>query len=174
MHAIARFLPGAVLLLTSCTAASRTSSEAAASVGTPSSPVFQLRAESPADLRPTLQSFIVRAKIPGAAAVVLSGDHILAQGAAGVRKKGGTEAVTLDDAFEICSSTKAMTAALTAILICTNTRCASARRGRAVVACTVFRKFRQVLKGTAVNLHPHQSSCADLMAMTSLAELPQP
>jgi CubicO group peptidase (beta-lactamase class C family) len=50
-------------------------------------------------------------------AVVLRGDRIVAQGAAGVRRKDGAERVTLDDQFQIGSCTKAMTATLAAMLI---------------------------------------------------------
>ena len=50
-------------------------------------------------------------------AVVLRGDHIIAQGVAGVRRKGSPELVTLDDQFEICSCGKAMTATLVAMVV---------------------------------------------------------
>jgi CubicO group peptidase (beta-lactamase class C family) len=72
---------------------------------------------APTNLDATLQAIIIKAKIPGMAAVVLHGDQIIAQGAAGVRKKGGTEPITLADQFELCSCTKAMTATLVAMLI---------------------------------------------------------
>lgn len=69
------------------------------------------------DVSATLAPIIEKAGIPGMVAVVLRGDQIAAQGAAGVRRKGAPERVTLDDAFEICSCTKAMTATLAAALI---------------------------------------------------------
>jgi D-alanyl-D-alanine carboxypeptidase len=72
---------------------------------------------APANLDAILQPIITKARIPGMAAVVLQGDRIVAQGAAGVRKKGGTEPITLADQFELCSCTKAMTATLVAMLI---------------------------------------------------------
>jgi len=71
----------------------------------------------PDDLRPILQSEIDRAGIPGIAAVVLFGDRIIAQGAAGVRRKGFATPVTIDDEFEICSCSKAMTATLVGLLV---------------------------------------------------------
>jgi hypothetical protein len=46
------------------------------------------------DLGPQLVPFIAKAQIPGMAAMVLRGDRIMAQGAAGVRKQGAPEAVT--------------------------------------------------------------------------------
>jgi CubicO group peptidase (beta-lactamase class C family) len=47
----------------------------------------------------------------------LRGDRIVAQGVAGVRKRGANEPITINDQFEICSCSKAMTATLTALLI---------------------------------------------------------
>jgi CubicO group peptidase (beta-lactamase class C family) len=64
-----------------------------------------------------LDPIIRRARIPGAAALVLRGDRIIAQGAAGVRKRGSNVSVSIDDQFEICSCSKAMTATLVARLI---------------------------------------------------------
>lgn len=74
-------------------------------------------AESPRDLRDVLAPVIERARIPGVVAVVLRGDAIVAQGAAGVRKRGGSEPITIHDSFEIASCTKALTATLAALLI---------------------------------------------------------
>src|SRR5256714_1081197 len=53
----------------------------------------------------------------GMAAAVLRGEHIIAQGTAGVRKRGTAERITLDDQFHLGSCTKAMTATLVAILV---------------------------------------------------------
>lgn len=64
-----------------------------------------------------LEPIIQRAKIPGAAALVLRGDRVIAQGAAGVRKHGSIVRVSVDDQFEICSCSKAMTATLVARLV---------------------------------------------------------
>ena len=53
----------------------------------------------------------------GMAAAVLRGERIIAQGAAGVRKRGTAERITLDDQFHLGSCTKAMTATLVAMLV---------------------------------------------------------
>src|SRR5882757_8244238 len=53
----------------------------------------------------------------GMAAAVLRGERIIAQGAAGVRKRGTAERITLDDRFHLGSCTKAMTATLVAMLV---------------------------------------------------------
>lgn len=53
----------------------------------------------------------------GMAAVVLGGERIIAQGAAGVRKRGTAERITLDDRFLLNSCTKPMTATLVAMLV---------------------------------------------------------
>src|SRR5262249_3431133 len=72
---------------------------------------------SPRDISMVLEPIIQRAKIPGAAALVLRGDRVIAQGAAGVRKYGSDVRVTMDDQFEICSCSKAMMATLVARLV---------------------------------------------------------
>src|SRR5436190_14478217 len=53
----------------------------------------------------------------GIVAAVLRGERIIAQGAAGVRKRGTAERITFDDRFPLGSSTKAMTATLVAMLV---------------------------------------------------------
>src|SRR3974377_1728734 len=53
----------------------------------------------------------------GLAAAVLRGERIIAQGAAGVRKRGNAERITLGDRFTIGSCGKAMTATLVAMLV---------------------------------------------------------
>ncbi len=53
----------------------------------------------------------------GMAAAVLRGERIIAQGAAGVRKRGSAERITLDDLFLLNSCTKPMTATLVAMLV---------------------------------------------------------
>jgi CubicO group peptidase (beta-lactamase class C family) len=53
----------------------------------------------------------------GMAAAVLRGERIIAQGAAGVRKRGAAERITLVDRFHLGSCTKAMTATLIAMFI---------------------------------------------------------
>ena len=53
----------------------------------------------------------------GMAAAVLRGERIIAQGVAGVRKRGTAERITLDDRFHLGSCGKAMTATLVAMLV---------------------------------------------------------
>jgi CubicO group peptidase (beta-lactamase class C family) len=53
----------------------------------------------------------------GMAAAVLRGERIIAQGAAGVRKRGAAERITLGDRFHLGSAAKAMTATLVAMLV---------------------------------------------------------
>jgi CubicO group peptidase (beta-lactamase class C family) len=55
--------------------------------------------------------------VPGLAVVVLKGHDILAEGAAGVRKFGATNRITVNDQFLLCSGTKAMTATLLAMAV---------------------------------------------------------
>src|SRR5258705_3709687 len=65
-----------------------------------------------------LQSILGRgAERFGLAAAVLRGERIIAQGAAGVRKRGTAERITLDDQFHLGSCTKAITATLVAMLV---------------------------------------------------------
>jgi CubicO group peptidase (beta-lactamase class C family) len=71
----------------------------------------------PVNVDAILQSILGRgAERFGIAAAVLQGERIIAQGAAGVRKRGVTERITLDDRFHLGSCTKAMTATLVAML----------------------------------------------------------
>src|SRR6185369_13581125 len=53
----------------------------------------------------------------GMVAAVLRGERIIAQGVAGVRKRGAAERITLDDRFHLGSCGKAMTATLVAMLV---------------------------------------------------------
>src|SRR5438094_4801833 len=53
----------------------------------------------------------------GMAAAGLRGERIIAQGAAGVRKRGTGQRITFDDRFHLGSCTKAMTATLVAMLV---------------------------------------------------------
>jgi CubicO group peptidase (beta-lactamase class C family) len=53
----------------------------------------------------------------GMVAAVLRGERIIAQGVAGVRKRGTAERITIDDRFHLGSCTKAMTATLVAMLV---------------------------------------------------------
>ncbi|HVT74724.1 MAG TPA: serine hydrolase domain-containing protein [Lacunisphaera sp.] len=77
----------------------------------------QTPAASPADLAPVLEPIRTTAGLPALAAVVLSGDQVVAQGATGVRQAGASAAVTMADKFHLGSDTKAMTATLLALLV---------------------------------------------------------
>jgi CubicO group peptidase (beta-lactamase class C family) len=73
---------------------------------------------APVNVDIILQSILGRgAERFGMAAAVLRGERIIAQGAAGVRKRGTAERITLDDRFHLGSCTKAMTATLVAMLV---------------------------------------------------------
>ena len=71
---------------------------------------------APVNVDAILQSILGRGDERfGMAAAVLRGERIIAQGAAGVRKRGTAERITLDDRFHLASCTKAMTATLVAV-----------------------------------------------------------
>src|SRR3954467_4622721 len=73
---------------------------------------------APINVDAILQSILGRGgKRFGMAAAVLRGERIIAQGAAGVRKRGTAESITLADRFHLGSCTKAMTATLVAMLV---------------------------------------------------------
>ena len=73
---------------------------------------------APVNVDAVLQSILGRGgERFGMAAAVLQGERIIAQGAAGVRKRGTAERITLDDRFLLSSCTKPMTATLVAMLV---------------------------------------------------------
>jgi CubicO group peptidase (beta-lactamase class C family) len=73
---------------------------------------------APVNVDAILQSILGReGERFGMAAAVLRGERIIAQGAAGVRKRGTAERITLDDRFLLNSCTKPMTATLIAMLV---------------------------------------------------------
>lgn len=73
---------------------------------------------APVNVDAVLQSILGRgAERFGMAAAVLRGERIIAQGVAGVRKRGTTDRITLDDRFLLNSCTKPMTATLVAMLV---------------------------------------------------------
>jgi CubicO group peptidase (beta-lactamase class C family) len=74
-------------------------------------------ATAPVDLHEVIAPIFEAAEIPGGAALVLRGNQIVALGVAGVRKRGSSEAIELDDKFHLGSCAKAMTATLVALLI---------------------------------------------------------
>jgi CubicO group peptidase (beta-lactamase class C family) len=73
---------------------------------------------APVNVDAILQSILGRGgERFGMAAAVLRGERIIAQGAAGVRKRGTAERITLDDRFHLGSAAKAMTATLVAMFV---------------------------------------------------------
>src|ERR1035438_9243496 len=73
---------------------------------------------APVNVDAILQAILGRGgKRFGMVAAVLRGERIIAQGVAGVRKRGTAEHITLDDRFRLGSCTKAMTATLVAMLV---------------------------------------------------------
>ncbi len=73
---------------------------------------------APVNVDAILQSLLGReSERFGMATAVLRGERIIAQGAAGVRKRGAAASITLNDRFHLGSSTKAMTATLVAMLV---------------------------------------------------------
>jgi CubicO group peptidase (beta-lactamase class C family) len=73
---------------------------------------------APVNVDAILQSILGRGSERfGMAAAVLRGERIIAQGAAGVRKRGTAERITSDDRFLLNSCTKPMTATLVAMLV---------------------------------------------------------
>ncbi|HEX2853757.1 MAG TPA: serine hydrolase domain-containing protein [Opitutaceae bacterium] len=83
----------------------------------PVPPLIRPAAEPVADLGPLLKRIGERNNIPGFTAVVLRGDRIVAEGVAGVRRRGTDVAVTIEDRFQIASCAKAMSAMLIARLV---------------------------------------------------------
>jgi CubicO group peptidase (beta-lactamase class C family) len=76
-----------------------------------------LFAEKPLELNPILKTTINGTEIPGMVAAVIVKGKIIATGAVGIRKKGSSKKVTINDQFHIGSNTKSMTATLAACLI---------------------------------------------------------
>lgn len=74
-------------------------------------------ASKPADISRELAEVFGKTRIPGAAALVLHGDRIVAQGVCGVRKRDAEERITLADKFHLGSCTKAMTATLAGLFV---------------------------------------------------------
>ena len=72
--------------------------------------------ETSRDLAPLLETHLEKTRFPALVAAVVRGTNIVAAGAAGVRKIGSPEKVTVDDKFHIGSCTKSITALLAAFL----------------------------------------------------------
>jgi CubicO group peptidase (beta-lactamase class C family) len=64
-----------------------------------------------------LEKLVDDHKVPGLVVAAVRDGRVVAAGAAGIRKAGSIERVTLEDRFHLGSCTKAMTAALAAILV---------------------------------------------------------
>lgn len=80
-------------------------------------PVAAAAEPSAAEVSAQLAEVIARHDVPGLTAAIIHGDRVVAIGAAGVRKRGGRDRVTVSDKFHIGSCTKAMTATLCAMLV---------------------------------------------------------
>lgn len=64
-----------------------------------------------------LEPIHAKRKLPGMVAAIVEGDDVIAIGAAGLRKLGSPEAITIDDKLHLGSCTKAMTATMLARLV---------------------------------------------------------
>ncbi len=95
----------------------------------------------------------------GMVAAVLRGERIIAQGAAGVRKRGTTERITLEDRFHLGSCTKAMTATLVALLV---------EEGRLNWTTTL----REVFADTVKPMHPAWEQVTVRQVLAHRAGLP--
>ncbi|MCA8976532.1 MAG: beta-lactamase family protein [Planctomycetes bacterium] len=75
------------------------------------------RVRRPHDLSPLLERVRQKSDLPGVGAVVVQGQRIVAEGAAGVRRLGGEDRIRIDDRWHLGSCTKSMTATLAAVLV---------------------------------------------------------
>src|SRR4026209_450048 len=81
-------------------------------------PDRKMEDNAPVNIDAILQSILGRgSERCGMAAAVLRGERIIAQGVAGVRKRGTAERITIADRFHLGSCTKAMTSTLVAMLV---------------------------------------------------------
>lgn len=78
---------------------------------------WSLAAAAPVSLDEELAELCRRHGVPGMAAAVWLDGEVAAQGAAGVRKAGSPEPVTMGDRFNVGSCTKSITATLAAVLV---------------------------------------------------------
>ena len=84
----------------------------------PGLPEEKMEDNAPVNVDAILQSILGRGgERFGMAATVLRGERIIAQGVAGIRKRGTAERIKLDDRFHLGSCGKAMTATLVAMLV---------------------------------------------------------
>ncbi len=75
------------------------------------------RGTAPRDVSALLGPIAAKHDVPGMVGGIIEGDVLVASGAVGVRKRGETSKVTVDDRFHIGSCTKAMTATMCAMLV---------------------------------------------------------
>lgn len=75
------------------------------------------RAANAASLDALLEPIRAQRKLPGMVAAIVQGDEVVAIGAAGLRKLGSPEPMTIDDKLHLGSCTKAMTATMLARLV---------------------------------------------------------
>lgn len=78
---------------------------------------ISLSAKAMDDVSTELRPLLKNPKVPALAVAVVLEGKVVAAGAAGKRKKGSPEEVTVDDKFHLGSCTKSMTATLAAILV---------------------------------------------------------
>src|ERR1043166_5944745 len=69
------------------------------------------------DLSPLLPQILERHNVPGMAVAIVSGKDVVALGAAGIRRTGKSDRITIEDKFHLGSCTKSMTATLCAELV---------------------------------------------------------
>lgn len=73
--------------------------------------------ERPEDISFLLKPIVAQYHLPGMIAAVISEDKIISIGANGIRKRGATNKITVEDIFHIGSNTKSMTATVIAFLV---------------------------------------------------------
>jgi CubicO group peptidase (beta-lactamase class C family) len=114
---------------------------------------------NPVNIDAVLKPIIARHGVPGMAAVVLQGDHIVAQGVAGVRKAGSPPPITINDQFHLGSDGKAMTATLIAMLI---------QEGRLTWSTTIG----DIFGGTVKDMNPAWKTVTIEQLLTHRAGVP--
>lgn len=71
----------------------------------------------PVDLAAVLEPIRAKHDLPALGGAIVTTDRLTALGVTGLRRRGGTEKVTVDDRWHLGSCTKAMTATLCAVLV---------------------------------------------------------
>ncbi len=77
----------------------------------------QKQIDPPEDVSALLPPTLLQHNVPGMTAAIVTGNRVVALGAAGLRERGSSEKVTVNDRFHLGSCTKAMTATLCAFLV---------------------------------------------------------